>query len=459
MRVRSILIGLLAGALLPAMALGFTSVFRSAFTETGETNPTGIAVGDFDHDDMSTDDVVTCHVGGNDLIGFIGFNDGTISQSGPHISLSSAPSGLLKRRFDADTFDDLIIAKANDDAIVFLKGLGNSDFFADPGPPITVGHGPAGLATADLDNDGNLDLVTGNEGDGSSPGSMTVLRGHNDGTFTLVQQDDPNMPGMTIDSLPAELGTRAVAIGNLDSEPGLDVLAANSRSNSISVYTSDGHTVFTTRDPIPTGAAPDDIILSDLNGDGKLDLIVATENDDAVTVQFGNGDRTFGTAQSYPVGTAPNRILLVDLTGDDVPDLLVSNNRSGDVSVLVGTGGGAFAPARTFVADAQPQAIAVGDFDKDGKLDPVAATEGSTPRPSPCCAIAAVASCTPSRTCARETVRRHWPSATSMTTAPRTCWSAATAVMCSPSRVDQTGCGQQRISLSVGTPSAWSPSI
>jgi hypothetical protein len=102
MRVRSVLIGLLAGALLPAMALGFTSVFRSAFTETGGTNPTGIAVGDFDHDDMSTDDVVTV-VGSNNLIGFIGFNDGTISQSGPQISLSSAPSALLKGKFDADT--------------------------------------------------------------------------------------------------------------------------------------------------------------------------------------------------------------------------------------------------------------------------------------------------------------------------------------------------------------------
>ena len=54
-------------------------------------------------------------------------------------------------------------------------------------------------------------LVVANEGDGSSPGSMTVLRGNGDGTFTLVQQDDPNDPGMTVDSLPAELGTRAVA--------------------------------------------------------------------------------------------------------------------------------------------------------------------------------------------------------------------------------------------------------
>jgi hypothetical protein len=382
MRLRSVTIGLCAGVLMPAVAMGFTSVFRSAFTEVGGSNPTGLAVGDFDNGDGSTPDAVdavTCNAGsgGNELIGFVGFADGTISQQGPQIQLNSFPSGMIKGRFDGDAIDDLMIAKANDDTVVFLKGLGNSSFFADPGPTTTVGHGPVGMATADIDGDGKADLITANEGDGSSPGSMTVLRGNADGSFTLIQQEDPSDPTMTVDSLPTEPGTRAVAIGNIDADPGVDVLAANSRSNSISVFTSDGHDVFTPRGTLPTASAPDDLALVDLNGDGKLDLLVAAENADALTVQFGNGDRTFGDPHSYPVGTAPNRLLVADLTNDGILDVLVSNNRSGDLSLLVGTGGGAFAAARTFVADAQPEAIDVGDFNNDGFLDAVAATEGS----------------------------------------------------------------------------------
>ena len=392
MRRLSVAIALVLGTLMPAMTFGFTAVFRSAFTEVGASFPSGIVVGDFDKGDNSTPDaldVATCNAGtgGNDLLGFVGFADGTISQQGPRIPLNGVPAAMIKGRFDGDDLDDVMVARTTDDTVVFLKGLGDSRFFDDP-PPCpssqcaTVGYGPVGMATADIDGDGKADLITANVGDGTSPGSMTVLRGHGDGSFTLVKQEDPSDPSMDVDSLPTELGTRAVAIGNIDGDPGMDVLVANSRSDTISIFTSDGQTVFTPRGKLSTARGPDDLALVDLNGDGKLDLIVAAENADAVTVQFGNGDRTFGEAQSYAVGTAPNHLVVADLTNDGFLDILVSNNHSNDLSVLVGTGGGAFAAARTFVADAQPEAIGVGDFNNDGLLDAVAATQGSNGGPT-----------------------------------------------------------------------------
>src|SRR6185295_11081435 len=105
MRRWSIPIGLLLGTLMPATAFGFTAVFRSAFTEVGASFPTGIVVGDFDKGDNSAPDaldVATCNagIGGNDLLAFVGFADGTISQQGPHIPLNGVPSGMIKGRFD-----------------------------------------------------------------------------------------------------------------------------------------------------------------------------------------------------------------------------------------------------------------------------------------------------------------------------------------------------------------------
>ncbi len=378
MRIRSIGVVMVFGTLLPTTALCQTSVFRAAFTSSStSSNPTGLGVGDYDDDGAL--DAVTCNIasGGNDLTVHVGFNDGTLSQAGNPLPLNSVPSGLLQANFDGDAFDDLIIAKANDNAVVFLKGLGNSDFFAPPGPPRAAGQSPAGLASADLDGDGERDLVVANEGSDSAPGAITVLRGNGDGSFTLLQQPDPTEPGESVDSLPAELGTRAVAIGNLDSDPGLDVLAVNTRSNTISVYTSDGEGIFTPRGTVPASASPQDLVLVDLNVDGKHDLIIAAADADAVTVQLGNGDRTFGTVQSYPLGTAPTRVALGDLNGDDVLDIVASNSLSADVSVLLATAPGVFGTARSFVADADPRALAIGDFDNDGLLDPVAATEGA----------------------------------------------------------------------------------
>jgi len=388
MRMRSIAVVVAASTFIPAMALAFTGVFRSAFTESGAGSPTGIAVGDFDQDGAL--DVATCNAGtgGNNLNVLVGFSDGTLSAVGNPISLDSFPSGMLQGKFDADTLDDLIVTKSNEGSIVFVKGLGNGDFFDTPGPPISVGRlsgqgqSPVGLASADIDGDHTADLVVANEGGDSSPGSISVLHGQGDGTFVLLTQPDPSSPGDTVDVLEAGLGTRTVAIGNIDANPALDVLAVNSRSNTISIFTGDGHGVFTPFGTIPTGAAPQDLVLIDLDGNGKLDLITANSNDDSVAVQLGHGDATFGPPKTYPVGTAPTRLSIGDLDGDGKPDIVAINSRSGDVSVLLGAGGGLFQAARTYVADAEPQVVSLGDFNNDQKLDVVTATQGSDAGPT-----------------------------------------------------------------------------
>jgi hypothetical protein len=234
-----------------------------------------------------------------------------------------------------------------------------------------------GLASADIDGDGKRDLMVANEGSEGVPGSVSVLKGQGNGTFILQQQPNPDPEEPPLQGATAELGTRAVAVGNIDANPGLEALAVNRRSDSVSVFTIDQDCILTLSANLPAGAEPSDLALADLNNDGKLDLIVVNTNDDAVTVQFGNGDRTFGTAQSYPVGTAPTRLVVGQLNNDTLLDLAVANSRSGNVSILLATAPGVFAPARTFVADAEPRALALGDFNQDGLLDPVTVTEGS----------------------------------------------------------------------------------
>ena len=393
MPVHSIATGLLIGALLPGMALGYTGIFRSAFTSGSGGTPTGIAVGDFDNDgavdaavsngdgkDISVQVGLFSCAGGdragqfcfqtNDCPGGTCKPDGTLSNVGS-IGLDRILSALLQGRFDGDGLDDLIVAQTNDDSVVFLKGRGDTEFFDPPGPAISVGRSPVGLAGADIDGDGRLDLVVANQGDPPAPGSITILKGVGDGTFTLLRQPKPGEPGELVDSLPADVDTRAVAIGNIDADPAPDILAVN--ANTVSIYSGDGDGSFTPSGTLTTGTEPRDIVLRDLNDDGDLDLIIPNFTEDTVSVRFGNGDGTFAADQSYPVGTAPNRIVFGEMGGDNRPDLVVSNNRSGDVSVLLANGPGTFGKARNFFADAEPQAVGVGDFNQDGLLDAVVA--------------------------------------------------------------------------------------
>src|SRR5436309_2815474 len=118
-----------------------------------------------------------------------------------------------------------------------------------------------------------------------------------------------------------------------------------------------------------TGIGSRSVAIGDLNGDGRPDLAAANASSTTVSVLLGNGDGTVGVKADYGTGSYPNSVAIGDLDGDGKPDLATANVGSNTVSVLLGNSDGTFGVMTDFVTGGASFSVAIGDLDGDGKLD------------------------------------------------------------------------------------------
>ena len=170
---------------------------------------------------------------------------------------------------------------------------------------------------------------------------------------------------------------RSVAIADANSDGKLDLLIANSGSNTAGVLLGNGNGTYQLQQTYAVGTTPFSIAAADVNLDGKLDLITANNGGNSVSVLLGNGNGSFHAQTTFAAGTNSRFIAVADINGDGKPDLITANYGTTTVSVLLGNGSGTFANQQTFSAGTKPFSIAVADFNMDGKLDLAVANKGS----------------------------------------------------------------------------------
>jgi hypothetical protein len=217
-----------------------------------------------------------------------------------------------------------------------------------------VGAGPRELAAADLDKDGDLDLLVANaDGD-----SVTVLRQNADHIFAATA------------TLPVGEDPRAIVAVELTGDALLDFATANRKSDSISIYRNTGGAAFTPHATRPVGLDPRGIAGGDLDGDGDHDLVVALHDADSATLLTNDGAGQF-TSASYPAPGGPGRVMVTDLNCDGMVDIAYTAGAplGGTLGILLAEGGGSFDPALPVAISAEPAALAAADLDGDGDRD------------------------------------------------------------------------------------------
>jgi hypothetical protein len=140
--------------------------------------------------------------------------------------------------------------------------------------PFPTGTNPVSIATADLNGDGHLDLLTTNY----ISDNVSVLFGNGHGVFTPQP------------AVPVGNGPREVEAGGLDGDGDIDFVTSNYAANSISVLRNNGNGTFAAAVDVPTGGlVARSVALADLDGDGDLDAVTANYNSNNVSVLLNNG--------------------------------------------------------------------------------------------------------------------------------------------------------------------------
>jgi uncharacterized protein (DUF2141 family) len=153
--------------------------------------PVSVVTGDFNGDGKL--DLAVYNWIGGDVSILLGNGDGTFTATqsptiGPQPGLPVGDfNEMVVGDFNGDGKLDLAVANNADDTITILLGKGDGTFTATASPPAT-GVGPGGVAVGDFNGDGKLDLAVANwtykYPTPTVNGSVTLLLGNGDGTFT-----------------------------------------------------------------------------------------------------------------------------------------------------------------------------------------------------------------------------------------------------------------------------------
>jgi serine/threonine protein kinase len=275
-----------------------------------------------------------------------------------HFDTGLEPRGVAVADFNRDGNLDLVVTnRLNHTVSVFL---GNGDGSFQRAVHYLTSTGSMDVTVGDFNGDGNLDLVVANRdvtNDGVR-GSVSVLLGNGDGTFQKAV------------NYPAGPHPTMVAVGDFNGDGKPDLAVADGfHDGGVSVLLGKGDGTFRAAVFYPTGIHCGSVVAADVNGDGKLDLVARNGTSNTVSVLLGKGNGTFLTAVHHPTGPATTGLAVGDFNGDGKLDLVVTNSGVATVSVFLGNGDGTFGAGVDYATGKHPYSVAVADFDGDGTLD------------------------------------------------------------------------------------------
>lgn len=229
---------------------------------------------------------------------------------------------------DGDGKPDIVTSHFSVNQINVFRNTSTSGSISFASPiSLTTAYAPTGIAIADLDNDGKLDMVASIW---NTP-LISVFRNTSSTNISFA-------PVATFTTGNAPM---YVAIGDLDGDGKSEVVTSNQTNSSVSVLlntSSLGTINFAAKKDFTTVSNPRTVAIGDIDGDGKPDLVTASQLPNGYVSVLRNlstsGNIDFLTRINFTAGSNTYATAIADIDGDGRPDILASNYIDQTIAIL-----------------------------------------------------------------------------------------------------------------------------
>ncbi len=319
----------------------------SAARDLVASNSTGAWIAPVDLDNDGDVDIVGSFTSPQGALIYLNRGGGAFNAA-QRIPRSTLSGPLTVGDFDGDDRDDVAVVGSLKRSTVETSWNDGSQtngdsFLFKERRTLSVNGMPHTIAAGDVDGDGDIDLATGNGGDGR----VFTLVNNGAGEFRL----EPH----------ALFPARFVLLEDLDHDDDLDLVALSAArtpaGSNMRIYVNDGKGAFTQNGPGFYVGCTDNAMAADLDGDGFVDLIAGFNH------LVGSGDATFSAQDTFE--SCRSVTIAFDADSDSDNDVAVLN-RHNRITVGLNDGDAVF---ESTAFDVEGVDLAAADLDRDGFPD------------------------------------------------------------------------------------------
>jgi hypothetical protein len=277
---------------------------------------------------------------------------------GPQRIIGNAAHSVSAADIDGDGDMDILGAMEWDE-VAWFENNGSQDFTRhtiadDSGTAMSV-------FAADVDGDGHMDVVAAHTPGTTGVGKIVWYKndGHQNFTEHIISA--------------RSWGAGCVFGADIDGDGDLDVCAAAWPDDTVAWYENDGHQNFTEHVVSGSADGATSVFAADVDRDGDMDILSASPNDDTIAWYENNGRQNFVKHVISFWADGAETVFAADLDGDGDMDVLSSSLNDGKIAWYENDGSQNFVEHVLNATSSGAYAVSAADLDGDGDLDVVAA--------------------------------------------------------------------------------------